>query len=174
MEKQTEAEIMELLKAVLQEQKESTRLLKDNKNNFAKLEEQLQAQWIKEEGNASAANIDFKPVIEAVEKGMETIQSSLTAQLKNVPVTKRILLFPEQDAREYYRIVFGRFFFWMLMFLLSAYVFVLGKQAIQGWQNLRLNEAENSRYKSAWQEMYKTEGKQVRKRMDSMWRNAIK
>ncbi len=71
-----------------------------------------------------------------LDKYEKRIAQIITTQPKNIIHKKQILLFPENGAREYYRIVFGRFFFWMLMFLLAFFLFALGKQFISDWKDV--------------------------------------
>lgn len=74
-----------------------------------------------------------------VDKGntqlMEQIESIKIELVKyNAPVKQikqyRILLFPDSNAREYYRIVYGRLFFWMAIFLGMTYCYALLKELI--------------------------------------------
>jgi len=71
-------------------------------------------------------------------------------------------------AENYYRIVFGRLLFWMMIFLIATYLFMLGKHGIDIWQSVKEKEVEDNQYKKAWQYLY-THEKQVLSRMDSAW-----
>ena len=55
-------------------------------------------------------------------------------------IKSKFCYFPEYGAREYYKLVFGRLLFWMMMFLLAFYLFSLGKQFIDNWKEVRLRE----------------------------------
>ncbi len=86
--------------------------------------------------------INLLPLQMELEKSEKRLEQIIITQPKNVIHKKQILLFPETGAREYYRIVFGRFFFWMMMFLLASYLFALGKQFINNWKQVEERQYE--------------------------------
>lgn len=55
------------------------------------------------------------------------IKIMISAQPKSVIRQVRLLLFPEHFAEQYYRLVFGRLLFWMMVFLIATYLFILRK-----------------------------------------------
>jgi len=111
---------------------------------------------------------DTSIVQEIVADGISKIQETVAGQPKTVTRNFRLLLFPEMYAESYYRIVFGRLLFWMIIFLMATYLFVLGEQGVDGWKSVKEKEAEGNQYKKAWRYLYQHE-KQVRSRMDSAW-----
>src|SRR5438105_7248572 len=86
-----------------------------------------------EQQKAIIPSIDVQPVQAMITKFIAQMQTIITAQPQNIVRQFRILLFPEQNATEYYRLVFGRLLFWMMIFLIATYLFVLGKQFIDNW-----------------------------------------
>ena len=108
--------------------------------------------------------INTAPLEAAFTKAVTRLQQMVEAQPKNVVHERRILLFPEYNAREYYRLVLRRLFFWIIIVLLSTYLYVLGKQAIQTWYVIHSQQKEMDEYKRAWQQLYlKEEKKEKRK-----------
>ena len=75
-----------------------------------------------------------------LESNAKKIEKIINEQPKNIIHKRQILLFPEYGAREYYKLVFGRLIFWMMMFLLAFYLFSLGKQFIDDWTEVRQRE----------------------------------
>jgi hypothetical protein len=95
------------------------------------------------------------------------IKSAIEEQPKSVIRQFRILLFPEYGATEYYKLVFGRILFWMLIFLVATYLFTLGKQYMN--VIVKINKLENDNIRKAWKYLYKNNGKAVKDKMDSAY-----
>src|SRR5690606_6743129 len=76
--------------------------------------------------------IDTNPFKEIVKKAVTEIKLMLSAQHKNTSKKIQILLFPEQDAKLFYKIVFGRWFLMVLiaLFLQLAYQVITQAQQI--------------------------------------------
>jgi hypothetical protein len=81
----------------------------------------------------------MEPVQAMMTKFIEQVQATIMAQPKSIVRQIKILLFPEQNAREDYRLVFGRLLFWMMIFLIATYLFVLGKLFIDSWAIVKKN-----------------------------------
>lgn len=58
--------------------------------------------------------------------GLEKINSAIDQKPAAVKREFRILLFPEYNTREYYRIVFGRIIFWLVLLVIAKYLYLLG------------------------------------------------
>ncbi len=106
--------------------------------------------------------LNTAPIETAIVKGITRLQQTVEAQPKTVVHERRILFFPEYNAQEYYRIVFGRLFFWLIVILLSAYLFMLGKEAIQSWYALHSQEKQLNEYKRYFQYLESKEKKKVK------------
>ena len=70
----------------------------------------------------------------------------------------RILLFPEHGTREYYKIVFGRIIFWLVMLCIAKFAFVLGDKWIT-------EHYQNRKYQNAWEQLYNSVDKRSQKKM---------
>jgi hypothetical protein len=68
---------------------------------------------------------DLEPITSAVHEQLFRIVGIIEEQPISIIRNFRILLFPEQGAREYYKLVFGRLLFWMMIFLIATYLFSL-------------------------------------------------
>jgi hypothetical protein len=80
--------------------------------------------------------IDLRPIQHQLESRLKRIEKLIEDQPKNITHKKQVLLFPEYGAREYYKLVFGRVLFWILLVLVATYLFSLGKQFIGDWTDL--------------------------------------
>jgi hypothetical protein len=109
-----------------------------------------------------------------VGKELQKIKEIITAQPKSTRKEFRILLFPEYNAAEYYRIVFGRLLFWMVICLIATYFFVLGREYIEANAMSRERLMEKFHYRKAWNYVYQNGTKSMKKKMDTAWgRNII-
>ncbi len=128
-------EILEEIKIIRQENAEKEKFTRDITDKIQSLEKMLSAQ-------IKPPEINLLPVQVQLDSGIKNIEKTIQEQPKNIIRKTQILLFPETGAREYYRLVFGRLFFWMMMFLLATYMFSLSKQFIDNWKEVteRKNE----------------------------------
>ena len=90
---------------------------------------------------AKPHEINLLPLQLQLDSGIKNIEKIVREQPKNVTRKIQILLFPETGAREYYRLVFGRLLFWMMIFLFATYMFSLGKHFSDNWKEV--NERKN-------------------------------
>lgn len=111
-------EILDEIKLIHYENLSNQKCAKELKNKIQSPEESL---------------IPFEMKLDFTAKKIERI---INEQPKNVVRKIQILLFPETGAREYYRLVFGRLFFWLMMFLLATYLFSLGLQFVDSWKDI--------------------------------------
>ena len=97
------------------------------------------------------------------------LQATVMSQPKSIVRQFRILLFPEQNAGKYYRLVFGRLLFWMMIFLLATYLFALSKHFIDNWAVIKEKQLEKTQYEKAWNYLYQHQNKQGKKKMEEAW-----
>ncbi len=143
------------------EQKQLTKMLIEKIEGFdQKLEEQRIVN----------PSVDMKPVEAMMAKFVAQVEGTIMAQPKSI--NRRFLLFPEHNAAEYYRIVFGRLLFWMMIFLIATYLFALGKQFIENWTIINEKQLEKRKYESAWEYLYEHETKHGKKKMEDAWQKS--
>ena len=97
-------------------------------------------------------------------------QLNLLIERKDQPILRhiRILLFPEINQKEYYKIVFGRLLAWGFGLFLATYGYFLADKAIVAWGNVRYNK-ESEQCVKAWLYMSDHANKHVKKAMDEAW-----
>ena len=61
---------------------------------------------------------------------MEKINAKIDQKPPPVRREFRILLFPEYNTKEYYRIVFGRILFWLVLLVIAKYLYLLANEWI--------------------------------------------
>ena len=127
-------EILDEIKMIHQQNAEREKDTEDIKKKIQSIEEKLLSPETK------SPQINLLPLQLQLESDIKKIERIFNEQPKNVIYKKQILLFPEYRAREYYKLVFGRLLFWMMMFLLAFYLFSLGRQFIDNWKEIRQKE----------------------------------
>jgi hypothetical protein len=85
-------------------------------------------------------SVDTSIMVYEIESYLEKIEKLIKERPKEIIHKRQILLFPEYNPEAYYKLVFGRILFWMLMFLLAYYLFSLGRQFIDNWRDIRQQE----------------------------------
>lgn len=112
---------------------------------------------------------DTKPIQEIVKKGIIDMKLTVAAQPKNVIRKFQLLLFPEQDAKLFYRVVFGRWFLWLVVILLLTNLYKFSIHWSDNQTVIKLQQLENDRIKKAWNHLYHQQGKVVKRLMDSAY-----
>ncbi|MDP9081410.1 MAG: hypothetical protein M3O71_28700, partial [Bacteroidota bacterium] len=87
---------------------------------------------------AVIVSADTRPIQNIVKKGITDMK--LTVGSKPQPVVKKfqLLLFPEQDAKLFYKVVFGRWFLFLVLMLLiitciiSPFIEAITKERFSG------------------------------------------
>jgi hypothetical protein len=112
---------------------------------------------------------DILPIMDIVSKGITDIKLAVAAQPKSIVKKFQILLFPEQDRKLFYRVVFGR---WLVLLVIMLFITNLYKWGVHWNDNqkeVQHEQLENDRINKAWFYLYKNEGKAVRRLMDSAY-----
>ena len=161
-------EVLEELREVKQQHAGILKVLFEMKDKIAVFEQKLTVLKI------VAPEIDTQPIILTIKSGLNKVIDAIDMQPKSITRQLRILFFPENNATEYYKIVFGRLLFWMMIFLISTYLFVLGKQFIEGYIKIKQNDKELIQYRKAWNYLYDNSKKSMRKKMDTVWMTSLR
>jgi hypothetical protein len=102
--------------------------------------EKIEKSLLVRESTSRAINI--VTITSRITNELGQIQALVEAKPKSITKEFRVLLFPEHNAVEYYRIVFGRPVFWMMILLISTYLFTLGKEYIAEYARVKPLQAE--------------------------------
>lgn len=114
-------------------------------------------------------NTDTTALESIVKHGITNMQS--IASTKPQPVVKKwqILLFPERDTKLFYKIVFGRWFLWLVMIFALACLYRFGINWSDNRQRIITEQLENEKIRKAWIALYEQENKTGRRRMDDAY-----
>src|SRR6266498_861398 len=110
MENNVEKDTLELvLKEMLDEQKTANKINTDLVSAINQLTSKVNGFNEKlEKQKIMPPAMDIKPVQEIIKKGITDMELIAASQPKIAAKKFQILLFPEQDAKLFYKIVFGR------------------------------------------------------------------
>jgi len=117
---------------------------------------------------------DTKPVEDIVKKGVTQMHLLVSGQPKSVTKKYQLLLFPEQDAKLFYKIVFGRWFMWLVIIVFLNFLYDWAIHWSDNNKEIEMQQLQNDRFTNAWYYLYKGSKKDVRKLMDSAWVKSIK
>jgi hypothetical protein len=110
---------------------------------------------------------DTRSIQEIMTKGL--IDIKLIVGSKPQPIIKKIqiLLFPEQDAKIFYKIVFGRWFLFLVLLLLTTDLYNFSIHWSDNRKEIQRGRLEIDRINRAWYYLYEREGKAGKRLMDS-------
>lgn len=117
--------------------------------------------------------IDLKAVKAEISHGIFKVTQTLTQQPKSVIRKIQILLFPPQDAKLFYKIVFGRWLMWLTLIAGIMYLYRFGVHWNNNHTTVKVNQLNNNHIVHAWQELYNRSGKKLRQEMDTILLKAI-
>lgn len=78
----------------------------------------------------AAPPVNTTPIREIISQGTHEIKKIIAEQPKNVVQEKRVLLFPEHNAREYYSVLLR----WLLYIIIATYGYFLLKHIVDHWK----------------------------------------
>ena len=162
-----------ILEDILDELKSVNNGIREHKQQAIELQEKLVAfeEKISQIKQPASAVADLQPVQAALDEAVIKIQNGLSQQSRPLVRHWRFLLFPEHYAKEYYKVIF-RLILWMTLASMGCFLFVLGKQALENAQEVKLRQLEYDQYKNAWQYLYEHETKQGKKKMHDAWQKS--
>jgi hypothetical protein len=110
---------------------------------------------------------------EIVRKAVIDIRLFVAAQQQK-PILKKyqLLLFPEQDARKFYKIVFGRWFLWLAVMLCLTFIYRLSLRWSDNQKEIELQMQQSNKLNKSWNSLYLKAGISLKKLMDSVYYKA--
>jgi hypothetical protein len=117
---------------------------------------------------------DTRPIQEIMQKGVADVKIIVGTKPQSVVKKFQILLFPEQDAKLFYKIVFGRWFLFLVLMLLITNLYNLSIHWSDNQKEVQQIQLENDQIKKAWYYLYEQEGKAGKRLMDSAYSRSAK
>ena len=158
-----ETEIIEtVLTEILAELKQSNLINKgnnlaiiENKNRLISIEKKLESK------DSTTPLVNTQPLEQIISTSMNNISALIDRKQEKGKREFRILFFPEHNTKEYYRVVFGRIIFWLVILVIAKYSYILGSE----WIN---KDYENQKFKKAWKNLYEQQDKANKKMMQKL------
>ena len=119
-------EILEELKQLKTLTTNNTKATLDNANRLMIITDKLESKQVLK------PDINTRSIEQIILSGLEKINSTINQKPAPVKREFRILLFPEYNTKEYYRTVFGRIIFWLVVLVIAKYLYLLGSAWIAG------------------------------------------
>ena len=116
-----------------------------------------------------APPVSTKSFEEIFKKVISDMQLTANSEPKVVTRKFQILLFPEQDAKLFYKIVFGRWLLWLTIMLFITNLYKLSVHWSDNQKEIKLQNWERDKIKKAWDYLYFQEGKNMKRLMDSAY-----
>jgi magnesium-transporting ATPase (P-type) len=130
--------------------------------------EKLIAQKLENSNNTSRQE-DANSIHAILKKGLIDLKLILSTSPKGITKKFQILLFPEQDAKLFYKIVFGRWFMWLAVIVFLNFLYNWAIHWSDNNKKVRMEQLQNDRFTNAWNYLYKKSNKGTRRLMDSAW-----
>ena len=123
----------------------------EQKELLQKLMEQMDGmeKRMKEQKPVPVQPLNTAPLETAITKGITRLQQTIEAQPKPVLHERRTLLFPEYNAREYYKTVVARLSLAVIAVIVTTFLFLLCKQFIEDWYAVHSQQEQVTEYKNA-------------------------
>lgn len=115
---------------------------------------------------------DIKTIQQIVQKGLTEVKLMIGTQPKSIIRKFQILLFPEQDAKLFYKVVFSRWFLWLTIMLFLTNLYKWGIHYSDNQKEIKLEQIENDRIRKSWNYIYKNADKQTKLLMEKAYVNS--
>ena len=112
---------------------------------------------------------DTKPIQQIMQKGLTDVKLMIGTQPKCIIRKFQILLFPERDAKLFYKVVFSRWFLWLVIMLFLTNLYKWGIHYSDNQKEIKLEQIENDRIRKSWNYMYNNNGKEVKRLMEKAY-----
>ncbi|MCD0471474.1 hypothetical protein [Flavobacterium sp. JAS] len=129
----------------------------------------------KEDNTAKSVSetLDIKAIETILQKGFLDIKFMIGRQPKSIVRKFQILLFPEQDAKLFYKIVFGRWFLWLVIMVALSNLYNWGIHYSDNNKEIEMQQIQNDRIRKAWEYMYSNNDKETKKLMKKAYVNSL-
>jgi len=175
MEEQERETLEIVLKEILEEQQQSDKISLDQVTAIGELMIKVNSFNEKLENlKIIAPPVSTKSFEEIFKKVISDMQLTPNSEPKVVTRKFQILLFPEQDAKLFYKIVFGRWLLWLTVMLFITNLYKFSTNWSDNQKEIKLQNLETDRIKKAWNYLYFQEGKNIKRLMDSAYNKSKK
>ena len=169
------ADFKEYIKEFSEDLKANTKALLDvvEANNIltdkaGKIMEQIQTQ------KPTLSNENDKAALKVIRQDIADLKLVVQSLPKNITRKLQILLFPEQDRKLFYKIVFGRWIWLLALMLLLNNGYKFGVHWSDNKREVAIRQIENDRVQKAWNRLYYHSNQSTKRLMDEAYRGSLK
>ncbi|MBB4801186.1 hypothetical protein HNP37_001225 [Flavobacterium nitrogenifigens] len=117
---------------------------------------------------------DISTVEVILQKGILDMKYMIGRQPKSIVRKFQVLLFPEQDAKLFYKIVFGRWILYLTVMLAITNLCKWGLNSSNNRKEVELRMIQDETVWGAWIYMYNNSDKKIKQQMDKAYINAVR
>jgi hypothetical protein len=117
--------------------------------------------------------LDINQIEALLQKGFHDLKFMIGRQPKSIIRKFQILLFPEQDAKLFYKIVFGRWFLWLVILVAINSLYNWGIHYSDNRKEIEIQQIQNDRIRKAWEYLHANNGKETKKLMEKAYLNSV-
>jgi hypothetical protein len=166
----------ETLIVVMEEFTQELKLLNQNigdliaagNTNTGKLDEIKKDIGKPQEPVATQGDTFVKMALKEIAKRLDKLERQPQSIVKKF----QVLLFPEQDAKLFYKIVFGRWLVWLTVMLAINKIYNLGIHYSDVQKSIQAEQFENERIRKSWNLMYNNGNKQTKRQMEKAYQKS--
>ncbi len=171
MEKQEKNTLEIVLKEILQEQQNANKFLIEQVEAVNQLTTTVNSfNELLENLKIIPPPVSTKAFEDITKNGISNMQKAVENQPKNMVRKFQILLFPERDAKLFYKIVFGRWFLWLVIMLFITNLYKWSIHYNDNQKKIKLRQLQTDKDKKAWDYLYFHEGKNIKRLMNSAYK----
>lgn len=115
---------------------------------------------------------DTKPIQQIMQKGLTDVKIMVDTQPKSIVRKFQILLFPEQDAKLFYKVVFSRWFLLLVIMLFLTNLYKWGIHHSDNQKEIKIEQIENDRIRRSWNFLYNNSDKEVKRQIKKAYTNS--
>lgn len=166
----SEKETLELvLQEYMQEQAGNTQIVQDLVTAVNGLTGKIEEVNSLVKGS-SQARTDIAPLRGALHKGILDLKAALVERPQPIIRKFQVLLFPEQDAKLFYKIVFGRRMMWLAIMLMLNNIYKWSVHYTDVRSQIRREQLKNDQIREAWDQLYRDSSRVMKLKMEGIYR----
>jgi len=175
LENNEDAHLKLVLEEFISEQKSQTKSINDLagainslSDRFIIVEEELK------KSKPTSVSTNMQAIQKMLKKSISDIKLVLSTK-EQKPIIKKyqLLLFPEQDARLFYKIVFGRWFLWLVVMLFITNLYKVAVHLSDNQSKVKLQLLENDRINKSWNYLYLNGDKGIKRVMENAYSHSV-
>ncbi|RKR84410.1 hypothetical protein BDD43_4645 [Mucilaginibacter gracilis] len=156
-----------VLEDLTKEQKINTQAIHDLVTAVNGLGNKMEELKSGEKTKKADGETDYRPALDRINNKVTDIKIKIDEW--QAPKKFQILLFPEQDRKLFYKIVFGRWLLYLVIMLFLNDLCKWGMHYSDTQKEIKLEQLENDHIRKSWDYLYNNNGRAVKKLMNEAY-----